>query len=198
MAPDDVKFFPPASDTRGKVLAAALQLFTRQGYFNTSVSQIVRVSGCSTGSIYHHFGDKEGIANALFEALVARIDALFDDIERRHSGAAERCRAVIELLFTLTEAEPEVMEFVLYARHREFLPERGPICSARPFRKMRDFVARGMETGEVRAVDPVVAAASVYGGALRMIHLRLDGVLERPLGEFLDEVWACAWRSVAP
>ena len=196
--PQNTEKAPPRS--RGvpeRVLTAALHLFTTRGYFNTSVPDIVRASGCSTGSIYHHFGDKEGIAKALFESLVRRIDAAFDDIENRYSSAQERCRAVIELLFRITEEEPDVMEFMLYAKHREFLPDLAPICSARPFQKMREFVSRGTVTGEVRPVDPVVAAASVYGGALRLIHLRLDGVLEHSLMEKLDDIWMCAWRSVA-
>ncbi len=197
MPQNSAKVSPRSSDVRERVLAAALRLFTKQGYFNTSVPDIVRASGCSTGSIYHHFGDKEGIAKALFESLAARIDAAFEDIERRYSSAQERCRAVIELLFRLTEEEPDVMEFMLYAKHKEFLPDIGPICSARPFQKMREFVSRGMVTGEVRSMDAMVAAASVYGGALRMIHLRLDGVLEHPLMEKLDDTWTCAWRSVA-
>jgi AcrR family transcriptional regulator len=197
MPQNSVKTSPRSSDVRERVLAAALHLFTKQGYFNTSVPDIVRASGCSTGSIYHHFGDKEGIAKALFEGLVVRIDAAFDDIENQYSSSEDRCRAVIELLFRITEEEPDVMEFMLYAKHKEFLPDLNPICSARPFQKMREFVSRGMATGEVRPMDAMVAAASVYGGALRMIHLRLDGVLEHSLLEKLDDIWKCAWRSVA-
>ena len=49
-------------NTRDQVMASALRLFTGQGYFNTSIPDIVKDSGISTGSIYHHFGDKEGIA----------------------------------------------------------------------------------------------------------------------------------------
>ena len=56
-----------------QVLGTAIRLFTDQGYFNTSIPDIVRESGVSTGSIYHHFGDKEGVAIALFNNLVERM-----------------------------------------------------------------------------------------------------------------------------
>ena len=62
------------------VMQAAIHLFTKQGYFNTSVPDIVRESGVSTGSIYHHFGDKEGIAKTLFKMLVARMENAFNTI----------------------------------------------------------------------------------------------------------------------
>ena len=178
------------------VMQAAIHLFTTQGYFNTSVPDIVRESGVSTGSIYHHFGDKEGIAKTLFEMLVARMENAFNTIERQHDTAQARCRAVIELLFRLTEEEPEVMTYMLFIKHKEIMPGAAPICSSKPFRQMRQMIVDGMANGEVRHMDDMVAAASVFGGALRMINLRLDGVLEEPLEEYLDEIWRCAWQSV--
>ncbi|MFQ5642631.1 MAG: TetR/AcrR family transcriptional regulator [Thiogranum sp.] len=183
-------------NVRERVLETAIHLFTQQGYFNTSVPDIVRESGVSTGSIYHHFDDKEGIAKALFDMLVERMESAFSDIERQHDTAQARCRAVLELLFRITEEEPEVMAYMLFVKHREFMPGMPPICSSRPFRQMREMVANGMKTGEVRPMDAMVAAASVFGGALRMISLRLDGVLEQSLEEYLDEIWSSAWRSV--
>lgn len=182
---------------REQVLDTAIYLFTQQGYFNTSIPDIVRESGVSTGSIYHHFGDKEGIAKALFDMLIVRMENVFSDIERQHDTAQARCRAVIELLFQIAEEEPEVMTYMLFIKHRELMPGMAPICSSKPFRQMREMIAKGIKAGEVRPMDDMVAAASVFGGALRMISLRLDGVLERPLDEYLDEIWSCAWRSVS-
>ncbi|HED14253.1 MAG TPA: TetR/AcrR family transcriptional regulator [Gammaproteobacteria bacterium] len=179
-----------------KILKTAIHLFTNRGYFSTSVSDIVRESGVSTGSIYHHFGDKEGIARALFEMLVLRMENAFDDIERQHDTAQARCRAVIKLLFQITEEEPEVMTYMLFVKHEEFMLGTAPICSSKPFRQMREMVAEGMDSGEVRPMDPMVAAASIFGGALRMISMRLDGILQQPLTEYLDELWSSAWRSV--
>ncbi|HKJ76609.1 MAG TPA: TetR/AcrR family transcriptional regulator, partial [Gammaproteobacteria bacterium] len=131
-------------DTREQVLAAALHLFTHDGYFNTSVHDIARESRVSVGSIYHHFKDKEGIARALYLGLIERMVEALDAIHRQHTSAYDRCRALIALLFRITEDEPETMEFMLYAKHREFLPGERPVCSSRPFELMRAFVADGM------------------------------------------------------
>ena len=188
---------PRATPATEQVLGAALNLFTEQGYFNTSIPDIVRASSVSTGSIYHHFRDKEGIARHLYATLVERMEAEFNAIEAAHATAHDRCRAVITLLFELTEQEPAVMRFMLFSRHREFIPDQKPVCSSRPFVQMREMVAAGMQAGEVREMTPIIAASAVFGGALRLIQLRLDGVLDMPLPETLDEIWQCAWRSVA-
>ena len=186
-----------ATPATEQVLGAALNLFTEQGYFNTSIPDIVRASSVSTGSIYHHFRDKEGIARSLYDALVERMESRFSEIEATYATAQDRCRAVIALLFELTEQEPAVMRFMLFSRHREFIPDQKPVCSSRPFVQMREMVAAGMKSGEVREMTPVVAASAVFGGALRLIQLRLDGILDAPLPAYLDEIWQCAWRSVA-
>jgi hypothetical protein len=86
---------------------------------------------------------------------------------------------------------------MLYAKHKEFLPGEPPICSSKPFALMRDIVRMGMETGEIRRMDLMVASTSLFGGPIRMIMARLDGVLPAQLSRYLDEVWECAWRSVA-
>lgn len=188
---------PRATPATEQVLGAALDLFTDRGYFNTSIPDIVKASSVSTGSIYHYFQGKEGIARQLYDTLVVRMETAFSEIEAAHSSTHDRCRASIELLFRMTEEEPAVMRFMLFSRHREFIPDQKPVCSSRPFVQMREMVATGMRDGVVREMTPIVAAAGVFGGALRLIQLRLDGILDAPLLTYLDEIWQCAWRSVA-
>ncbi len=50
---------------RDDILAAALRLYTRDGYFNTSIHDIQREAGVSIGSIYNNFGGMEAVAKAL-------------------------------------------------------------------------------------------------------------------------------------
>lgn len=89
------------------------------------------------------------------------------------------------------------MEFMLHVKHREFIPDEKPVCSSKPFEAMRRIVVEGIARGEIRPVDVMVASTSLFGSALRMITARLDGVLPKPLPEYLDEVWEASWRAVA-
>jgi len=50
-----------------KVLEAALELFSSQGYGATSMRQIAEACGLSTGNLYHHFGSKEAIFQRLID-----------------------------------------------------------------------------------------------------------------------------------
>src|SRR5258708_15335979 len=51
---------------RADILGAALLAFTERGVAGASIEDIRRRCGASVGSIYHHFGGKDGIAGALY------------------------------------------------------------------------------------------------------------------------------------
>jgi AcrR family transcriptional regulator len=78
------------ADRKQEILDAALRGFADKGLAGTTVEEVRRRSGASVGSIYHHFGDKEGIAAALYvaalgdyqEGLLAVLAAADDDPQR--------------------------------------------------------------------------------------------------------------------
>jgi AcrR family transcriptional regulator len=53
--------------SRAAILDAALQLFSHRGYGSTSIRDIASAADVSTGSVYHHFKDKEAIFQSLLE-----------------------------------------------------------------------------------------------------------------------------------
>lgn len=186
---------PP--DTRDAILDTALTLFTERGYFNTSVHHIQKAAGISIGSIYHHFKNKEAVATALYDRLTEEMSRMILTVMEAHHTVQDRCRAVVKALFALTGEHPEKMAYMLHANHAEFINARKPVCSSVPFEMISSMVRNGMDTGEIRPMDPVAATVSIFGGALRLIHLKLDNALPRPLPDYFDEVWEAAWRGVA-
>lgn len=54
------------SELKARVMDVALAYFSDVGVEQTNVNKILLGAKCSVGSLYHHFGNKEGIAEALF------------------------------------------------------------------------------------------------------------------------------------
>jgi TetR/AcrR family transcriptional repressor of lmrAB and yxaGH operons len=68
-----------SSDARARTLRTAADLFRRQGYHGTPVSQILEESGAPRGSLYFHFpGGKEQIAAEAVDIASAEMEALID------------------------------------------------------------------------------------------------------------------------
>ncbi|WP_037312288.1 TetR/AcrR family transcriptional regulator [Ruegeria halocynthiae] len=53
-----------------KLLAAAEALFADHGFEGTKVGDIIKKSGCSIGSFYHRFGDKDGLAKVMVDRYI--------------------------------------------------------------------------------------------------------------------------------
>jgi AcrR family transcriptional regulator len=188
---------PHLSEVKRKVLNSALVLFVEQGFFKTSIPDLVRHSGVSTGSIYHSFKDKHAIAQALMAALLEQIESEQGQILSVHHTCWERYYALCQWLMQTAHQHPNVSRFVLQARHKEFMPDLAPLCSSKPFMTLRNTLQQGMDEGAIRRMDVMVAASCAYGGVLRLIQLHLDGMLDRPLMAYLDEITQASWRSVA-
>ena len=165
------------NDLRNKVMETALDLFSESGYFNTSIHDIRRKAGVSTGAIYHHFSNKEALAKSLYDDLLMQMDDAISQAARLHESCYEKSGAIIAMMFELTITKPKMVQFILLAKHQEYLTDEPPICSSSPFKTMRQVVEEGIQNGTVRNMDPWVAATAMFGGALRMMNLQLDGVL---------------------
>ncbi|MEZ5453683.1 MAG: hypothetical protein R3E93_12845 [Thiothrix sp.] len=70
---------------------------------------------------------------------------------------------------------------MFHAKHAEFITQDPLACHSAAFSKMRTIVRNGIETGELVELDSWVLTSAIFGGAIRMIQLRLDGVIEQPL-----------------
>jgi len=70
-------------ERRGQILRAAVKLFSDRGYYTTTISQIAREAGVSTGLIYQYFGDKDDI---LFLSLKLVLETYEREIPPRLEG----------------------------------------------------------------------------------------------------------------
>ncbi len=68
------------TEKQEKILAAALELFAEEGYHATSTSKVARAAGVSEGLIFRHFGNKEGLLQAILKEGEERAKLLFSGI----------------------------------------------------------------------------------------------------------------------
>ena len=63
---------------RAQIIEAAISCFLEKGYTNTSMSDIVKASGLSSGSIYSHFSGKEDILISAINERLNSVKELYD------------------------------------------------------------------------------------------------------------------------
>jgi AcrR family transcriptional regulator len=100
--------------TRGALIAAARELFARDGYAGVGTEEIVRMAGVTRGALYHHFGGKDALLEAVYEQIevefLQRIGALVGPQEETDplGALADGAEAFIE-----ASRDPEVYRIVL-------------------------------------------------------------------------------------
>ena len=81
------------------ILQATLKLFTKKGYFNTSVNDIQNACKMSVGTLSLYFDNKESIAITLYSNLENCLYEALCEIEHKHENAHDRCQAAVRHFF---------------------------------------------------------------------------------------------------
>lgn len=156
-----------------QVMQAALDLFSTQGYTNTSVQQIVAAAGVTKGAMYHYFTSKDDLLFAIYERLLNLQKRRLDEITADGGPAAAVLRAVCEdVIVTSIDFLPEGTVF--FRSMHMLTPERLKEVKRRR-REYHDQVAelveRGRAEGAFRTDIPVhILIAHFYADVHYLSH----------------------------
>jgi AcrR family transcriptional regulator len=169
--------------TRAALMSAARTLFAVRGYDDVAAEEIVRAAGVTRGALYHHFGGKAELLDAVYDQMeremterIARV-VLGSELE----SPLEAMRAGIGA-FLEECAEPEVRQIVLHDAPAVLGWERWrEIAAANGLGLIEASLAAAVEAGELRPL-PVRPTAHLLLGALdeaAMLSARADDPAER-------------------
>lgn len=100
------------ASTRGKLIAAGRKAFAAKGYADTATEDLTADADLTRGALYHHFGGKKGLLEAVIAQIdaesAARLQAIVDHAATPWDGFVEESVAWIELAL-----EPEIQRIVL-------------------------------------------------------------------------------------
>lgn len=149
--------------TKKKIVSAAWQLFYEQGYENTTVDEIVELSGTSKGSFYHYFEGKDALLSSLsflfdekYEELMQKIDPEMNSFDKLMYLNAE--------LFSMIE---RTVSLDLLARmYSTQLTTRGDKHlldhNRTYYRLLRSIVTEGQERGQINRDMSVNEITKLY------------------------------------
>ena len=70
-----------ANDTKERILAAALEMFSQNGYAGTNIRELSASLGLVKSGVYKHYESKEAIWNALLDEMIAYYGERFGSTE---------------------------------------------------------------------------------------------------------------------
>lgn len=88
--------------TRANLVERATEAFAEHGYADAPLDDLVRAAGLTKGALYHHFGSKKGLFEAVLAVLDARInrriEAALPAGAPTLAGLEAACRAWLEAM----------------------------------------------------------------------------------------------------
>ena len=95
-----------AKDTKERILMAALEQFSQNGYAGTNIRELTASLGLVKSSLYKHFESKEAIWNALLDEMIAYYGARF--------GSPEHLPPVPDSLEGLVDMTMQMVNFTVH------------------------------------------------------------------------------------
>jgi AcrR family transcriptional regulator len=141
---------------RDRVLFAAVELFARQGYDGTSVTQVINQAGVAKGGFYHHFASKEALLYEVYGDLISRQLASMDAIMARNAPPADTLRALILDLVGSTAASAR--QALVFWREQHKLGDERTEQYRKARRRYHDTVARLIRDAQAAGDFAVVAS----------------------------------------
>lgn len=181
-----------------QVVAAALKCFTDKGVEKTTVADICRESGCSVGSLYHHFGNKEGLAGELFIHAIGLLNQDLLDRLRRVRTVASGVRMVVTQYSDWVTAYPDYARF-LHSGEVEFTP-----AARKRLREMyRTHINSVFEwfhpyvmAGQMRALPPETYVPLISGPIRDYTRQWLSGRVQKEPAAVKGVFAEAAWNAV--
>ena len=167
---------PQTSDTRKKILAAALEVFSAKGFHGTTVDEIAERAGLGKGTVYRHFHSKKGLFSELIRLKVAELEETVQGTIDPRADVLDIIQTYLRVYFSFFDRNRDLYK-VLIQEQSDFGAEVkalyiGNILKKVPLLKRKIFLAA--RSGQLKQMD----FHTVFYGVMGFI----DGVMQKWLG----------------
>ena len=167
-----------AKDTKEKILSAALEMFSQNGYAGTNIRELTASLGLVKSSMYRHFESKEEIWNSLLDEMTAYYNQRF--------GSPEHLPPVPDTLEDLVAMTMRMVDFTVNDKNiiktrklltiEQFRDDRARELATKHFltglEEMFTRIFTGMmDKGLLRRDDPAMLAFAYTAPISALVHL---------------------------
>ncbi len=120
----------PRENAADAMVASAIEVHARGGPENFTIHAVVKESGRSLGSLYHHFGSFDGLRAEVYARCLAELlDTIVAAVVpcRSANGGIE---ALVRAYLAFTREHRDRALFVHAQAHASFVPAHGPAIAA--------------------------------------------------------------------
>ena len=167
-----------ANDTKERILAAALEMFSQNGYAGTNIRELSASLGLVKSGVYKHYESKEAIWNALLDQMIAYYGEHFgspDHLPPVPDSPEELTRLTMHMVNITVHDEKIIMTRKVLTLE-QFRDDRAKDLATKHFltgltEMFKRIFAGMMEKGLLREDDPEMLAFAYTAPISALIHL---------------------------
>jgi AcrR family transcriptional regulator len=187
------------------ILATASRLFAEKGYSQTTTAEIAREAGVAEGTLYHHFGSKDGIFLTLFDETMEGFLSGIEEILAGGRTGRESLSALVRFHFGYVSRHGE--QFLILLRDFPIHMTVEHLAAGSPQRVRIDRItdlfsrvlARGKSDGTLHLPFPVRETAEMLRGTFYgTTRLKMLDLIQAPLPRLARMMEAYWLKALAP
>lgn len=175
-----------------KILDAALLLFSKNGFYATTIPDIAKAMGMSVGNIYNYFSSKEKLAKEIIKYSSDILGEEIRKVNEQKLSSKEKIRAIVAVYFDMASTKPQHINYFLrvYLANKEVFKEgcEGMLCVSAFVTELMIFFEDGVARGELRNQDFFSAFGLFMGYLGGFVFLNGEGVLTKDLNDYVDDI----------
>ncbi len=164
-------------ETKGKIIEAACELFSKHGYHNTQVMDIVKAVGMSAGTFYNHFKDKrdlfEHITLDSLEVLRITVKLMREPVDIwDHEERTKTLMETFNAVFDYVDNNPQQLLMILrgsYGVDMDLDVSVWKYFQGFAYDASED-LEKWIKMGVIEGIEPLMFGTAVIGMTLQLIH----------------------------
>lgn len=152
-----------SADVQRRIFEAAMELFAKQGFTETTVEQITEAADIGKGTFFYHFPTKDHLLLSFAETRIRKIRAAREEAKKGVRAVKETLWSLFQSLAVEYLQTPQLFRCVVMAMlANETIRRTVDSRFNEGRRNLKEILALGQKRGEVRADRPAAEMALAF------------------------------------
>jgi len=182
------------------ILEKSLILFSKKGFYSTTIPDIAKAMDMSVGNLYNYFSSKEELARSVIKYSSDILGSKIKIINEQDINTKEKIHAIVKLYFDMAINQPEHLDFFLrvYLANKEIFKDgcEGMVCVAAFVTELMIFFEEGVRRKELRNQNFFSAFGLFMGYLGGFVFLNGEGILDDKLENYVDDISENIYRAL--
>ncbi len=182
-------------ELRERIFRAALNLFAKQGFAETTVEDITNAADVGKGTFFNYFPSKDHILLAFAEMQIAKLQLAVEEARHTTMPMPQFMRSLAGLMTQEPVRNPDIIRVLLLAFLSNFRVREAMLdLQDRVLAFHAEMIRLGQERGEIRNDLPAADIALVFRqtifGTLLIWSLYGDSSLQSRMDSAFEIIWS--------